>query len=149
MGPLIPLFWTSGDVSSGFQSQRGQHYSYFCGFISGVTPADILFARMAGNLAVLLNIPVRRHWWGSKSGFIMQQTNALPIELCRLGYDLTFDLECGTKELTWMTLMFLRPIFFSIRGYIPPLVIMINHDFNAKRPSNKLNLNPSHTGVLC
>ena len=27
MGPLIPLFWTSGDVSSGFQSQNGQPYS--------------------------------------------------------------------------------------------------------------------------
>ena len=26
MGPLIPLFWTSGDVSSGFQSQSGQRY---------------------------------------------------------------------------------------------------------------------------
>ena len=24
---LIPLFWTSGDVSSGFQSQSGQPYS--------------------------------------------------------------------------------------------------------------------------
>ena len=23
VGPLIPLFWTSGDVSSGFQSQSG------------------------------------------------------------------------------------------------------------------------------
>ena len=26
MGPLIPLFWTSGDISSGFQSQSGQPY---------------------------------------------------------------------------------------------------------------------------
>ena len=26
--PLMPLFWTSGDVSSGFQSQSGQSYSY-------------------------------------------------------------------------------------------------------------------------
>ena len=26
MGPLILLFWTSGDVSSGFQSQSGQPY---------------------------------------------------------------------------------------------------------------------------
>ena len=24
----MPLFWTSGDVSSGFQSQSGQPYSY-------------------------------------------------------------------------------------------------------------------------
>ena len=27
VGPLIPLFWTCGDVSSGFQSQSGQPYS--------------------------------------------------------------------------------------------------------------------------
>ena len=28
MGPLITLFWTCGDFSSGFQSQSGQPYSY-------------------------------------------------------------------------------------------------------------------------
>ena len=28
LGPLIPLFRTSGDVSSGFQSQSGQPYSH-------------------------------------------------------------------------------------------------------------------------
>ena len=27
-GALIPLFWTSGEVSSGFQSQNGQPYSH-------------------------------------------------------------------------------------------------------------------------
>ena len=27
MVPLIPLFWTYGDVSSGFRSQSGQRYS--------------------------------------------------------------------------------------------------------------------------
>ena len=26
LGPLIPLFWTSGDISSGFKSQSGQPY---------------------------------------------------------------------------------------------------------------------------
>ena len=26
VGPLIPPFWTSGDVSSGFQSQSGKPY---------------------------------------------------------------------------------------------------------------------------
>ena len=29
MGPLIPLFWTSGDVFSGFQSLSGQPYLHF------------------------------------------------------------------------------------------------------------------------
>ena len=28
MGPLIALFWTSGDISSGFQIQSGQPYLY-------------------------------------------------------------------------------------------------------------------------
>ena len=31
MGPLIPLFWTSGDISSGFQSQSG-----FCLYFTGL-----------------------------------------------------------------------------------------------------------------
>ena len=63
MGPLIPLFWTSGDVSSGLQSQNG-----FClirvqrrctcyvtcslRFTSGVTPADLLVASMAAELSL-------------------------------------------------------------------------------------------------
>ena len=29
--PLVPLFWISGDISSGFQSQSGLSYSYFGG----------------------------------------------------------------------------------------------------------------------
>ena len=32
LGPLVPLFWISGDVSSGFQSQSGFCLiRYFCG----------------------------------------------------------------------------------------------------------------------
>ena len=46
-GPLIPLFWTSGDICPGFQSQGGfPHlrasspvYNGFLRFTSGVTPA--------------------------------------------------------------------------------------------------------------
>ena len=29
-GPLIPLLWTSGDVSCGFQRHSGQPYSRTC-----------------------------------------------------------------------------------------------------------------------
>ena len=54
MGPLIPLFWTSGDISSGFQRQIGQPYShlteaftYCLRFTSDATPADLLEASMA------------------------------------------------------------------------------------------------------
>ena len=52
LGPLVPLFWISGDVSSGFQSQSGLPYSH-CGgkhnvrsprSTSGATLADLLAA---------------------------------------------------------------------------------------------------------
>ena len=39
---MIPLFWTSGDVCPGFQSQAG-----FLRFTSGATPADLLAVKMA------------------------------------------------------------------------------------------------------
>ena len=29
VGPLVPLFWTSDDICSGFQSQNGHPYSSF------------------------------------------------------------------------------------------------------------------------
>ena len=35
--PLIPLFWTSGDVFSGFQGQSGQSYPHFNGLIHTLT----------------------------------------------------------------------------------------------------------------
>ena len=54
LGPLVPLFWISGDVSSGFQSQSGFCLiCYFCGgecnvhsprFTSGATLANLLAA---------------------------------------------------------------------------------------------------------
>ena len=54
LGSLVPLFWISGDVSSGFQSQSGFCLiRYFCGgecnvhstrFTSGATLADLLAA---------------------------------------------------------------------------------------------------------
>ena len=54
LGPLVPLFWISGDISSGFQSQSGFCLiRYFCGgecnvhsprFTSGATLANLLAA---------------------------------------------------------------------------------------------------------
>ena len=61
VGPLIPLFLTSGDIFSGFQSQ-GQfpnlHASLpgYLRFTSGVTPADLLVASMAAKLFHPLNL---------------------------------------------------------------------------------------------
>ena len=55
MGPLIPLFWTSGDIYPGFQSQCRSpclcailpRYNRILRFTSSVTPADLLVASMA------------------------------------------------------------------------------------------------------
>ena len=40
MGPLISLFWTSGDIYSGFQTQSGQPFLYLVEeiFFSWVRP---------------------------------------------------------------------------------------------------------------
>ena len=51
MGSLIPLFWTSGDVCPGFQSQGGFPHLHasspvhngFLKFTSGATPANCIF----------------------------------------------------------------------------------------------------------
>ena len=45
MGPLIPLFWLSGDICPWFQSQGGSLFACFVAgvilrFTSGATPAD-------------------------------------------------------------------------------------------------------------
>ena len=55
MGPLVPLFCTSGDVCPGFQSQGGipclhapsPACEIFFRFSSGTTPTDLLAASMA------------------------------------------------------------------------------------------------------
>ena len=51
MGSLIPLFWTSGDVCPGFQSQGGSLARFVAcvilRFNSGVTPADSIKFGMA------------------------------------------------------------------------------------------------------
>ena len=62
MWPLIPLFWTSGDVCPGFQSQGGfpqlcassPAHNIFLRFTSGVTPADCIEVRTL--------IHVRQKW---------------------------------------------------------------------------------------
>ena len=55
VGPLISLFWTSGDICPGFQSQGGSlawkasstACNAFLRFTSGATPANLLTASMA------------------------------------------------------------------------------------------------------
>ena len=58
---LIPLFWTSGDVCPGFQSQGGYPYllaslpvyNGFLRFASGVTSTDLLANYMAAELYLI------------------------------------------------------------------------------------------------
>ena len=51
VGPLIPLFWTSGDVCPGFQSQGGSLACFLTcvilRFTSDATPADCIEVSMA------------------------------------------------------------------------------------------------------
>ena len=88
LGPLVPLFWISGDISSGFQSQSGFCLiRYFCGgecnvhsprFTSGATLADLLAAG-----AQLVTSPHICAEVGLGSDSNMQpheqKTNALPL----------------------------------------------------------------------
>ena len=86
--PLVPLFWISGDVSSGFQSQSGFCLiRYFCGgkcnvhsprFTSGATLADFL---AAGAQPVTSPHACAEVGLGSDSNVQShgQKTNALPL----------------------------------------------------------------------
>ena len=55
LGPLIPLFWTSGDICPRFQNRGGFPHLYpqlpthniFLRFTSGATPAELLASSMA------------------------------------------------------------------------------------------------------
>ena len=88
LGPLVPLFWISGDVSSGFQSQSGFCLiRYFCGgecnvhsprFTSGATLADLL---VAGAQPVTSPHACAEVGLGSVSNMQSheQKTNALPL----------------------------------------------------------------------
>ena len=77
VGPLIPLFWTSGDVSSGFQSQSGQRYPSFVEVYMLHIPWDSPLVQHlltswwpAWQLSCLFYIPAR-YRWDSKPGAIM------------------------------------------------------------------------------
>ena len=81
------LFWTSGDISSGFASHSRQPYCLVEAYVSHIN-LDSLWCDTCWPLgdqhsswAILFQVPVSRHWWGLKLGSVMSQTNALPIEL--------------------------------------------------------------------
>ena len=82
--PLIPLFWTFGDISSWFQSTSGQPYSCLTEayvlhvlrdspLVWHLLPLDI----QHGSVADLFDIPASRHWWDSKPGSIIRLRTTL------------------------------------------------------------------------
>ena len=88
LGPLVPLFWISGDVSSGFQSQsgfcliryfrRGECNVHSPRFTCGATLADLL---VAGMQPVTSPHACAEVGLGSDSNVQPheQKTNALPL----------------------------------------------------------------------
>ena len=102
LGPLIPLFWISGDVSSGFQSQSGLPYSH-CGCkynvhsprsTSSATLADLLAAGTQPVLSPHTVAKVRLLGFELCSQNICEP-DALPTELNRdrLMINIYFDKE--------------------------------------------------------
>ena len=109
LGPLVPLFWISGDVSSGFQSQSGFCLiRYFCRgecnihsprFTSGATLANLLAASVQ---PVTSSHACEEVGLGSDSNVQShgQKTNALP--LCQrpgCGSYITLRVELGPQYL--------------------------------------------------
>ena len=70
VGPLIPLFWTSGDICPRFQNRSGSSpvCNVFLRFRSGARPADPLMASMAAESVLLIHLLVHiyKHLWDSK-----------------------------------------------------------------------------------
>ena len=64
VGPLIPFFWTFGNVCPGFQSQGGSLFVCFLTcvilrFTSGSTPADCIEVSMAISNFHYIDLPIR------------------------------------------------------------------------------------------
>ena len=100
---LIPLFWTSDDVSTGFQSKSGQPYSCLAE-VYVMFPQIHLWRNTCwplggqyGSWVVLIHILANKHWWGSRPGPIVLQTNSVRAGWCstRLSY-------AGSAPFTFM-----------------------------------------------
>ena len=83
MGPLILLFWTSGDVSSGFQNHGGQLYLHLAKVYVLLVPWDsplVQHLLTCWQLSYSLSHTCKQAYVGSA------QANVLPTELYRLGW---------------------------------------------------------------
>ena len=96
--PLVPLFWISGDVSSGFQSQSGLPYSHCRGLCnvcslrstSGATHCQPLNGQQCG-LAISDDGPILpptgmlpKNWLGVELWSYAQECYALPLRYAGL-----------------------------------------------------------------
>ena len=102
VGPLIPLFWTSGDVCPGFQSQSGVACTLSClctilRFTSGTTPAGLLAAGIvAHRIPYMLSFRFTEvGCWGLNGGSPNQRTDVLQTHSAnatgQTSFFLTFD----------------------------------------------------------
>ena len=104
VGPLIHRFWTSGDISSGFQSQSGQPYSHLAEVYMLHIPRDLPANLLAGTADLLAGSISAKpfsstYLWadigGAPNGDLLchrsqcetRQADTLPTALWRLGSD--------------------------------------------------------------
>ena len=120
VGPLIPLFWTSGDISSRFQSQSGQPYLHLAEVYMLYVPQIYFwcdtcqpFGGQHGSWTILFHIPVRRHCWGLKPGSIM----LLLLHNSRIFVNsVTLEIDF-LKQISWCLTIYLRIFSFFIIWY--------------------------------
>ena len=94
VGPLIPLFWTSGDICRGLPGWIPHVYasSPACGgflrFTSGVTPTDLLVSSIAAAPFYPHTCThLFKHWWDSNLE-LRVPPDALPYKPSRIGYEM-------------------------------------------------------------
>ena len=121
VGPLIPLFWTSGDVSSGFQSQSGfclihawwrLHNIYSLRFTSGATPLPVYNASIAVSCLPHMHVSAEVGCRDLKCRPPTWQSDMLPTRPRRLAT--TSKLEIRKKSVFW-----LGTVVTCLRGHYP------------------------------
>ena len=117
LGPLVPLFWISGDISSGFQSQSGFCLiRYFCGgecnvhsprFTSGATLADLLAAGAVLSLMNLLKVTEIDGPFGA-----IYLILAIMVQHAPIGYTFTVTVDaCLQDDFDSITKMCVKYVY--------------------------------------
>ena len=85
-GQLVPLFWISGDVSSGFQSQSGLPYSHCGGERNVRSPRSTSCATLANLFAAGAQPVLSPHTVASRGEVAGIRTRALRISVSQTLY---------------------------------------------------------------